>query len=296
MSTPVTYILISFGDNINFHTQANFCFLTLKKFADKNAKFVVYTDTPKYYKWVSSFVEIRTISSSLIKEWIGKYDYFYRVKLKVLLDSCERDEGHLIYLDSDTIAIENLDSMVEKLDAGHSLMHLKENLLSEDTATDKQDMWTRTKNNHYSGIVVNEKTSMWNSGLIAIPAKDKKDLLNKALAINDQLCEEKVECRVKEQFAIGIVLDSTGKLLHGTRWVIHYWGNKEEWNQTIALYFSAIHQQALTASEAVDKLDIVEWVNVPINRMKTSLGKRLIKWSHKYFPDKTILGESLRDK
>ena len=127
--TLTTYVLISFGENPDLHTQANFCFLTMKKFAGENAKFVIYTDQPKFYKWVSSFVEIRTISQDQIKTWIGKHNYFYRVKLEALLHAALANTGHLVYLDSDTIAAKNLAEMIAKMNEGQSFMHLKENLI-----------------------------------------------------------------------------------------------------------------------------------------------------------------------
>jgi lipopolysaccharide biosynthesis glycosyltransferase len=283
-----TYVLISFGENPELHSQANFCFLTLKKFAAENSNFVIYTDQPKFYKWVSAFVEIRTISAEQIKNWIGKYEYFYRVKLKALLHAADADSGHLVYLDSDTIATKSFMEMLQKIDAGKCFMHLKENLLSTDTASDKLDMWNRVKNKSYENISVNSETHMWNSGVVAISEKDKHSLLRKSLAINDKLCEEGVECRVKEQFALGIVLESTGQLLHASPWIIHYWGNKPEWNHRINNYFSKIAQCQVTPAEAVEGLMIEDWINVPINRMKTSMGKRLYRWADKYFKDKII--------
>lgn len=282
-----TYVLLSFGENPELHAQANFCFLTLKKFTSEDSKFVIYTDQPKFYKWVSSFVEIRNISADQVKTWIGKHNYFYRVKLEALLHAAHANTGHLVYLDSDTIAAKNLGEMIKKMDEGHSFMHLKENLLSTDTASDKHAMWKQVENKSYEGILVNNQTHMWNSGVIALPEKDKLALLRKSLSINDQLCEDKIECRVKEQFAIGIALENSGRLLPSSQWIIHYWGNKKEWHTLINNYFSKVAQCQMTAFDAAESLDINEWINVPINRMKTSLGKRLLRWADKYGPDKT---------
>lgn len=287
-----TYVLISFGENLDFHSQANFCFLTLKKFAQTNSKFVIYTDHPEFYKWVNSFVEIRAIQKSQIQEWIGEYGYFYRVKLKVLLDASERYDGHLVYLDSDTIVTKDLNEMSLKLNEGFSLMHLKENILSQDKASDKKAMWNKIKGQSYAQIVIDNTTAMWNSGVIALPQESKLELLSKSLIINDQLCVEGIECRVKEQFAIGIVLENTKKLIEARKWIIHYWGNKEEWNLKINLFFSKENQFSLSAESAVDRINISDWTLIPINRTKTSMGKRLIRYSNKYFPDKVLIEDS----
>lgn len=107
--------------------------------------------------------------------------------------------------------------MIKKMNQGHSFMHLKENLLSTYTASDKHAMWKQVENKSYEGILVNNQTHMWNSGVIALPGKDKLALLRKS----------------------------------------------------------------------AESLDINEWINIPINRMKTSLGKRLLRWADKYWPDKT---------
>jgi len=161
---PVTIMLLSFGDNLDYHSQANFCIMTAKKFAPKGTRFVVYTDRPNFYQWakrLGDFLEVRHTPKSLLNDWEGEYKFFWRLKIMAMLDCARNYPGHLLYVDSDTIFTKPLDEMIEELSMNKSFMHLKENTLATDRAKDKLQMWHQTKFRTYAkNLLVDEKSYM----------------------------------------------------------------------------------------------------------------------------------------
>ena len=281
---PTTFLYFAFGDNLNNHTMGNFSILTMKRQSPPNSRFVIYTDRPDYYKW-ASFVEVRPLNEKRITEWKGPHNFVWRVKIMAMLDSAKTDPGHLIYLDSDTAAYQNLTPMISDLENGSCFMHLKENLLSEDKDKNKNLMWEQTKNKKFGGLFVNEKSAIWNAGVVALSAKDKISLLNTALASTDEMCEQKVTQWLIEQFSLSQSLASTQKLKAADEFIAHYWGNKEEWIQNINLFFSRAHLQNLSTEEFIDSINPELLKTLPIIRYKKSWAKKLLRFSNKYFQD-----------
>jgi hypothetical protein len=283
--TQTTFIYFVFGNNFNNYTMNNFSMLTIKKLAPQNSKFVVYTDRPQFYKCNSSFVETRLMDENKLKDWKGKHNFLWRVKIKAMLDSAQTDAGHIVYLDSDTVAFSDLSPMITEMEKGASFMHLKESLLSEDKASHKSLMWEQTKNKKFGGMLVHEKSAMWNAGVVAINEKDKVRLLNQALSSTDEMCDQNVTQWLIEQFSLSQSLASTNNLKPADQYFAHYWGNKEEWIHKIDVFFSEVFQKGNSVDEVIKDIDIEKWKAIPIMRYKKSWGRKLLKFADKYFKD-----------
>lgn len=286
---PTTFLYFAFGDNLNNHTMSNFSMLTIKKLAPVNSRFVIYTDRPEFYKWSSSFVETRNLDQSRLKEWKGVHNFVWRVKIMAMLDSAEKDTGHLVYLDSDTMALNDLSGLIQELENNMSYMHLKESLLCEDKAPNKKQMWEQTKNKTFGGLLVDNQSAIWNAGVIAISEKNKVRLLKQALASTDEMCEQKVNQWLIEQLSISQSLASTKNLREASFYFAHYWGNKEEWIQNIEIFFAKTFQQMLSVEEVLSSINLEAWKAIPIIRYKRSMGKKLLRFAKKYFDDSVTM-------
>lgn len=286
--TKTTFLYFTFGDNLNNYTMTNFSMLTIKKLAPANSKFVIYTDKPEYYKY-ADFAEIRLMDANLLKDWKGKHNFLWRVKIKAMLDSAQKDEGHLVYLDGDTIAYKNLDPIIHDLDEGKCFMHIKESRLSQDMAAHKALMWSQVQNKTFGGMLVHDQSFMWNAGFVAVSANNKIEILNKALASNDEMCDQGVTQWLIEQFSLSQALASTNNLRAADRFIAHYWGNKDEWIQNINNFFAKCFLQNLSAIEAIELIDVDKWKIIPINRCKKSIAKRLINITKRYFKDSVTI-------
>jgi hypothetical protein len=259
---PTTFLYLAFGKNTTNHTMSYFSFLTLKKLAPANSRFVIYTDTPEYYQALSPAMETRILSESQLNEWQGKHKFLWRIKIMAMLDSAQKDSGHLIYLDTDTFALENITPMIQKLETGTCFMHVCESLLSEDKAKNKILMWNQTKNKIFGGMLVNTQSAMWNAGVVAINAESKISLLTKALQSTDEMCEQKVEPWLIEQFSLSQALASTNKIEACDKWIAHYWGYKKEFIQKIDTLLSQAYQKKLSFDEIEKQIDLSVWKKI----------------------------------
>ena len=274
---PTTFLYLAFGLNTTNHTMTYFSFLTLKKLAPANSHFVIYTDTPEYYKALAPHLETRLLSEATLNEWRGKHNFLWRIKIMAMLDSAQKDPGHLIYLDTDTFALENMTSMIQQLEAGTCLMHVRESLLSEDKAKNKVLMWNQTQNKTFGGMLVHSQSAMWNAGVVAMSADSKISLLTKALQSTDEMCEQNVEQWLIEQFSLSQALSSTGKIEACDKWIAHYWGYKKEFIQKIDSLLSTAFQKKLSLAEIENQIDINEWKKIMVSGPKKTFFQKLFR-------------------
>lgn len=274
--SSITFLYLAFGDNFNNHSMANFSLLTFKKFAPANSRFVIYTDRPEYYQYSSTFVEIRLMTKKTMEDWQGQFNFVWRIKIMAMLDSAEKDLGHLVYVDTDTFALQDFSSMIEKLDQEKCFMHVRESLLSEDKALMKKRMWQQAQYKNFGGMIVDKTSAMWNAGVVGLDSKNKIELLTKALLSTDEMCEQNIEKWLIEQFSLSQALSSTGKLEATDKWIAHYWGNKEEMTQNIHLFFSKIFQEARPQNEILSLIEIDFWKKFLLPKKKISFLKSLI--------------------
>lgn len=270
-----TFLFFSFGENLNNHTMINFSLLSLKKFAPANSKFLLYTDSPNFYNFISPIIEIRPLSKDTIKNWRGPYDFMWRIKIMAMIDSASKDSGHLIYLDGDTFATTNLDDLILQLDQGKCFMHVEESFLSEDKAAHKSLMWKQTQNKEYGGMLVKKDSAMWNAGIVGLDEKNKLALLNKALLSTDEMCKANVTNWLIEQFSLSQSLASSGNLNPADKWFAHYWGNKEEIIQAINSFFAKTLVKKLSIEEAISSIDMVAWKKLLEPKSKKTFYQKL---------------------
>ncbi len=286
----VNFLFLTFGPNLKNHSQAVLSILSILKATDnsnRTIKILVYTDEPQFYNVLKDCVEIRFTPKEKLNEWEGEVKFFWRVKIMAMLDSSMKDSGHLFYLDSDTFVFNDLNILFEKLDQNFCMMHLRENELSTDKASDKALMWNQIKYKNYSGITINEKSAMWNAGVVALSHEEKMKYLNLALSINDEMCNQGVTRRLIEQFSLSVALESSSKLIDAKDSIAHYWGNKDEWNDKIAYYFSFLFQSNLPIIELLKSFNKDEWLKLPIIRSKKSLNKKIVNFANSRFVDST---------
>ena len=94
--------------------------------------------------------------------------------------------------------------------------------------------------------------SMWNSGVLAVPAADR-GLLDEALALYDRLGAAGVRHFATEQLVEGVVLGRTGRLKPAEEWFAHYWGNKSGYDAEIARRLADAFIEGLSVKEAAKR-------------------------------------------
>lgn len=259
-------LYLAFGQNRDIYLQVHYSALTFLA-KNKDIKICVATDQVSWFSRLnmSENVELCPISPSELNEWKGKHDFFLRIKLKAmqrqLLHSPEDD---MLYIDGDTFCGGDISSIEEGMKKGCFFMHINEGLLQKNW----EMLWRRLEGKIFDDIEINERTYMWNSGVVGLPAIHGISTINRCLTVCDQLCEELAknseDVRLMEQLAMSLVLQKMGELCPADKLIGHYWGNKEYWNQIIANSLSVSLIKGNSLQDDISELNRMSFDGLPL--------------------------------
>lgn len=251
----ISYLFLTVGDKQPIHNQVWYAIITLLAHDESNAAIYVVTDNPEYYDWFYPRVQCIPVSAQQLQEWQGPHQFFFRIKIKALQHLAKEVKNNLVYLDADTVCTRSLSEFENQLRAGNFFMHVPEfRLSSKPTKTVKQ-MWKVGAHKTFGSFRIDEHSMMWNAGVIGF-SHDAMDYLEAALIACDAMCQAKMRPMFTEQFALSLALQQTGHLREAKHYFRHYWGNKDEWQNTVILPFlQKIHSNAWTLSQAISHLD-----------------------------------------
>jgi|SRR5690554_1426496 len=278
-------VYLVFGEELSNHIQANFSILTMLTQKKEFNRITVITDLPRLYKHLSDAVSIIKIEESNLQEWKGRYDFFWRIKIKALeLIADTYQHEHLLYLDSDTFLFGDLKQIKEKLDDGFSFMHLNEGPLGQLNTKTEKTMWSQTKKGKFGPVQINQDHCMWNAGVIGIPKNKSTKLIQTTLEICDAMLEQNVTRRLIEQFAFSVALQNFSNLIPAENQIGHYWGNKEQWHELIIKLFINSYLSNLSLKELIESIKAIDYDKVPINIKRSNTERRLHNLVTKIFP------------
>lgn len=281
-------VYLVFGEDLLYHAQANFSILSMLTQKEEIDTINIVTDNSKFYNHLSGVVNIIQIQSSDLQEWKGKYDFFWRSKIKAIeLIANTYKNKHLLYLDGDTFLYGNLKALKEKLNNGNCLMHLNEGKLSQSRSKTEKTMWRQTFNKNFGPITINQEHCMWNAGVIGIPGNKSSELIKATLDICDAMLKENVIRRLIEQFAFSLALNEFSKLIPAKDHIGHYWGNKEQWNKFIIDSFLSSYFSNLSLKEIIEFMQSIDYTKMPVYVKVPSSRERLQRFIYKKFPIKT---------
>lgn len=279
-------VYLVFGNQLTIHQQAIFSILTALKNGGNFNKIIVITDAPKYYKPIeTNQLEIELISEKTLKNWKGEYNYIFRTKIKALewiINKYPNDA--LFYLDSDTFVLNTLNDIKNKLSEGYFALHLNEGMLSKSTRKTQKKLWKAIKNQVISGIEIKPNLCMWNAGVIGIPMQNNKAYISQVLAVSDEIISfKKIKKRLVEQLSFSIVAQQQEKCIETDKEIVHYWGNKEEWNIKISNFLLNNQLKKYTFKGIIQKIEnfnLLEFQAVvkrsnAVSRLKKIINKML---------------------
>lgn len=281
-------VLLTFGERLENHYQAVFCILSfLKDVRLKRA--IIVTDRPEFYQILKDRVEIIQIDQNTLQDWKGKYNFFWRVKIKALeVVQRKYPQEHILYVDSDTFLVSDLAEIQQELDLGCSFMHTFEyNLKNTQSRTFKR-MMSVLNQKTFAGISLNDNSEMWNAGVIALPASKAQALIENILNCCDEMCATPCERRLLEQFSFSLVLKNLTNLSSCEKSIAHYWGNKEEWNQFIQQFLVNIALKNISLAESIALFNQIEFPRIPLEKKKRSSAEKLKKLIDKLLPIKKM--------
>lgn len=282
-SEPIKYIFLAFGDNVNYHNQLTYCLISAlaNHPVAREYSVCIVTDRPEYYQWLPKEYDVVPVDETTLKQWRGPFDFFWRIKIEAYLRAVEDFNGHCIYLDTDTIVNKPLEGLYSQLDNGNNLMHVREFSFAQPVGRTGIKMKKHGLNKQYGSFDLTTESEMWNAGVIAISAlNEPRTTLLAALDACDAMSKDEMTPKLIEQFAFSIALKK-GSLVEAQEWVRHYWGNKPNWNNQIASFFSRALLKQLSFEQCVslfndEKHDLADVVKeTKLEKYRNSIKKRL---------------------
>jgi hypothetical protein len=147
-------------------------------------------------------------------------------------------------------------------------------------------MWRQINNNTYGGVTINAKYSMWNAGVIGIPAAHGAEIIEKTLQICDDMLRIDVTRRLIEQYAFSVALANITTLKEAQNQIGHYWSNKEDWNKFITTFFIEHTLQHHTKGEIIASVKNIDFNKMPVYVDKPNTNGRLKKKIDAFFPNR----------
>ena len=279
-------VYLVFGDNMDHYQQVYFSIYTAAAYKTTEDRIIVVAENPSLFTSLANHIEVIPIKRALIKEWEGKHQFFWRVKIKALeLIAQKYPTDSILYLDGDTFFYKNMDRLRSGLKEGQNFMHIEEGKLSKLSSKTEKLMWSQMKGKTYQTIKIDENSAMWNAGLIGISNKHF-DCLNLTLGINDAMCADNVTRRLIEQYAFSLGLNEYSTLQPADDIVGHYWGNKKQWNKIIDLFIKECFMKNYSFDQIVDYVKTMNLTKNPIRVKESSTQEKLKRFIDQFYKNK----------
>ncbi|MDR6546846.1 hypothetical protein J2810_002915 [Chryseobacterium rhizosphaerae] len=279
-------VYLVFGTNMDHYLQVYFSIYIASARKNIEDKIIVVAEDPSLFNSFEDKIEIIPINREDIKNWEGKYHFFWRVKIKALqLIAQKYPLDSILYLDGDTFFYQDMDILRNGLKNGQNYMHIEEGKLSALSSKTEKLMWKQMKGKTYHNIKIDKNSTMWNAGLIGISNKHF-DCLELTLGINDAMCEGNVTRRLIEQFSFSLGLNEYSPLQPADHIVGHYWGNKKQWNKIIDHFLIECFMRNYSFDQIKKHVKEMDLTQYPIRVKESSTQKKLKTFIDQFFKNK----------
>jgi hypothetical protein len=277
----VRYVTLAYGDAPGVYRQSLMLLLSLVAHAPDPYELVVATDRPECYVWFGTRVEIEYLDFARLQAWRGPQPFSMRQKLELARAAISNHAAEprrvppaaTVLLDADVLATKPLGGFVRRLLAGEIFMHKREYVLSASRRGGNRKLWTALR--RLPGFSFTAADAMWNSGVLAVPTKDRA-LLDDAIAMYDALGAAGIRHFATEQLVEGVVLGRTGRLQAADEWFTHYWGNKPGWDAEIARRLADAFIEGMSVKDAAARYR-QNAIHLPLEIRRTRVEK-IAKW------------------
>ena len=288
-------IYLDYGNNTANQMQTYFSVLSILAWVASPPHIHVLTDHVEAYQRLSGHVEVMELTHEMLQEWRGMYNYSFRVKIKAIqyavqqvLANSESVSGFM-FVDSDTFAFCELDSLFKEVADGVPYMHKNEGMVKR-MRGDSRRMWQIVRGKTYASIPIEETTEMWNSGVIGIPASQAQEVCDLTLHLCDAMLADGVKCFNVEQFCFSIVLQYVCKRIQAAEpHICHYWGNKEGWCQRIADFFVRSYMEKHSLEQDIQCCKEMDFTSTPYYIRTPIWRRRFLRWTDAIAPLKRHL-------
>jgi hypothetical protein len=258
----------------------------------ETVKIVIYTDNESLFKSYLPVANIifEPIDDSLIENWKGSINFFFRAKIKLIEDFFSKYDGNMLYFDSDTYFLNDVSSFFSKIENNELFMHEYEGVFEQNKKDSKKESSSKRiekilKSHIFKIQEIDVKipinTPLWNAGVLGFSSKFTHVLQN-VVELTDQLYQIK-NAHIMEQFAFSYYLGSSGKLQPLNKEIFHYWQFKE-FNEVIANYL--VHYKNKGIESLKKNLDEIDPQKLSLPKMRYLKMAFFEKNFNKYFRGK----------
>ena len=266
---------MAYGDDPGVVRQSLMLLVSLVAHAPEPYELVVATDRPECYAWFGTRVQIEYLDAARLLGWRGPQPFSMRQKLELARATTVPSIDAMVLLDADVVATRPLGPFVERLRGGALFMHKREYVLSQSRRRGNRQLWGTLRSLPPTVAQFREDDAMWNSGVLAVPARDRA-LLEESLGLYDRLGAAGVRHFATEQLVEGVVMGRTGRLQPAAEWFTHYWGNKPGYDAEIARRLADAFIEGLTVKEAAARYRTAP-INLPAD-VRRSRTEKLATW------------------
>lgn len=280
-------LYIAFGDDPLIHAQFSFSIYSFLNQHPYVETINIITDKAEYYHHLKPLVNIITITASDLKDWKGKHNYLWRIKIKAIEKlALLYPNQQIVYLDADTFLYGDIASLKNNLNKGLAVMHEEEGFLSQKKTRTQRIMWQQIKDKVLGNIKMKPTDKMWNAGVIAFPNTCNLNEVKLALAICDDMCDVVPVKHFVEQYAFSIALQKMYGLAEAKNCIAHYWGTKDTWNKVINKFFLEAYFCKWSQETIIQKVDEMDKTSIPVYEKIKNTGVRLKALVDNLFPIK----------
>ena len=249
--------VIAYGSKPRRHSEAHGAVLSAMAHAPADVEFVVLTDRPERYRWLGDSVTIEHLQSTTLRQWRGPTQDRYRPKIEALRWLAGGGAGHVVLVDTDTLARRDLQSMIDRLDRGTFLLHEREYALSAAPRRGDRSLKDEILGRAWHGITPGPHTAMWNGGVVGCP-KAKLPVLDEVAGVFDCMRPASRHFAV-EQLAYSIVFEARGEVEEAAPWIDHYWANRPYFSRAVEHDLATMLMSGMKPAEAAAR-----WRDYPV--------------------------------
>lgn len=280
-------LYLVFGEEQENHIQTYFSICSFLSQVSQTDRIYVLTDAPKYYERVASRVNIVEVSKGLLDEWEGSKRFFGRVKIKAIEYICSiHPKEAVVYLEADTFLYADINLL--KANLADSMLYQHEGKLSIQKSKSENLLWKQVGGMSFGGIVIQSEHSIWNTGVVVLPAEKGYDIIKMALLICDSMLQANVSKKLIEKLSLSVAMSEFGEISSSSFAIGHYCDNKIEWNEVINSFLIESFLGSYSLEQDIEIIQNWNFAKLALQKRIPLAQIRLKKFIEKIFPAKII--------
>jgi hypothetical protein len=277
-------VFLTYGNPIEYKRAifAIYSFLAWRGGTRDNVRILCYTDNAEFFETYLGGLNILYIplTTEFMRKMLGASNNICRRKICILQDVfINYPTDDILYLDSDTFFINDVGMLLNQIQPGHSIMHMREYPLENAVKIYRKSMSNGLPNAEafpksfiklIEGNVFNiggrplsftQLNYVWNAGVLGIN-NSHLPLLADIFSFNDRIYAE-TKWSISEQLSFSLILQSFSKLRPVNQFINHYYQSEN----IVDFFINKCMNQNFLDLNASEKLSIIKASTINIDKL-----------------------------